>query len=231
MGTLFSGTCLWSNSSHQHCQLVCIPILITDSFPDWLRDRDHFRNSFWNGVIITRFTWEARARSVSQDNQRLWWNSFWSGFVDTLWFRTYTPSETVNFHFSRPAEFDVTLSHVTDFPNARWALRFRFFHKFRKKSKKVVQKAGTGWCLHLWLIDLKRGHFWSSFRIMRQTTKAHRACPPPQILPAKSDYFPRRREEKNRISKVLICQSQRKERFAQIAPHFCLKTIRSNLRP
>ena len=90
-----------------------------------------------------------------------------------------------------------------------------FFHNFRKKSKKVVQKAGTGWCLHLWLIDLKRGHFWSSFRIMRQTTKAHRACPPPQILLAKSDYFPEEQKKKNRISKVLVCQSQRKERFAQ----------------
>ena len=99
----------------------------------------------------------------------------------------------VNFHFSRTPDFDVTLSHVTDFPNDRWALCFRFFQKFRKKSKKVVQKAGTGWCLHLWLIDLKRGHFWSSFRIMRQTTKAHRACPPPQILPAKSDYFPKKK--------------------------------------
>ena len=122
-------------------------------------------------------------------NQRLRWIPFWSGFVDTLWFRTCTPSETVNFHFSRSADFDVTLSHVTDFPNDRWALRFRFFHKFRKKSKKVVQKAGTGWCFHLWLIDLKRGHFWSSFRIMRQTTKAHWACPDPQILFVKSDYF------------------------------------------
>ena len=137
-----------------------------------------------------RFTWEARARSVSQDNQRLWWNSFWSGFVDTLWFGTSTPSETVNFYFSRSSDFDVTLSHVTDFPNDRWALRFRFFfHKFREKFQKVVQKAGTGWCLHLWLIDLKRGHFWSSFWIMRQTTKAHWACPDPQILFAKSDYF------------------------------------------
>ena len=124
--------------------------------------------------------------------QCLWWISVRSGFVDTSGFGTSTPSETVNFHFSRPAEFDVTVSHVTDFPNDRWALCFRFFHKFRKKFQKVVQKAGTGWCLHLWLIDLKRGHFWSSFRIMRQTTKSHRACPPPQILPAKSDYFPRR---------------------------------------
>ena len=51
---------------------------------------------------------------------------------------------------------------------------------------------------------------------MRQTTKAHRACPPPQILPAKSDYFPKKeKKEKDRISKVLFCQSQRKERFAQ----------------
>ena len=126
-------------------------------------------------------------------NQRLRWIPFWSGFVDTLWFGTSTPSETVNIHFIRSPDFDVTLSHVTDFPNDRWALRFRFFRKFRKKVQKVVQKAGTGWCLHLWLIDLKRGHFWSSFRIMRQTTKAHRACPPPQILPAKSNYFPKKR--------------------------------------
>ncbi len=91
---------------------------------------------------------------------------------------------------------------------------FVFFHYFRKKFKKVAPKAGTGWCLHPWLIDLKRGHFWSSFRIMRQTTKAHWACPDPQILPAKSDYFPKE-QQKNRISKVLFCQSQRKERFAQ----------------
>ena len=73
---------------------------------------------------------------------------------------------------------------------------FVFFHKFRKKFKRVVPKAGTGWCLHLWLIDLKRGHFWSSFRIMRQTTEAHWACHVPQILPAKSDYFPK--EQKKR---------------------------------
>ena len=53
---------------------------------------------------------------------------------------------------------------------------------------------------------------------MRQTTKAHWACPDPQILPAKSDYFSEEEEEEkkeNRISKVLFCQSQRKERFAQ----------------
>ena len=67
---------------------------------------------------------------------------------------------------------------------------FVFFHKFRKKIKKVVQKAGTRWCLHQWLIDFKRGHFWISFKIMRQTTKALRACLPPHILFAKSDYCP-----------------------------------------
>ena len=94
---------------------------------------------------------------------------------------------------------------------------FVFFHTIWKKFQKVVQKAGTGWCLHLWLIDLKRGHFWSSFRIMRQTTKAHWACPDPQILFVKSDYFSgqKKKEEKDRICKVLFCQSQRKERFAQ----------------
>ena len=30
---------------------------------------------------------------------------------------------------------------------------------------------------------------------MRQTTKAHRACHAPQILSAKSDYFPKEKEE------------------------------------
>ena len=56
---------------------------------------------------------------------------------------------------------------------------------------------------------------------MRQTTKAHRACPPPQILPAKSDYFPKeeekeeKEEEEDRICKGPNCQSERKERFAQ----------------
>ena len=59
----------------------------------------------------------------------------------------------------RSPDFDVTLSHVTDFPNARQALWFRFFHNFRKKFKKVAPKAGTGWCLHPWLIDLKRVTF------------------------------------------------------------------------
>ena len=149
-------------------------------------------------------------------HQRLWWVSVRSGFVDTSGFGTSAPSEMVNFHFSRTPDFDVTLSHVTDFPNTRQALRFHFFHDFPKKSKKVAQKGGTGWCLHLWLIDLKRGHFWSSLRIMRQTTKAHRACPDPQILFAKSDYSKQQEQKKNRISKVLNCQSQRKERFAQL---------------
>ena len=141
------------------------------------------------------------------------------GFGDTLWFGTSTPFETVNFHFNRPPDFDVTLSHVTDFTNTLLALRFSFFHDFRKKSKKVGQKGGTGRCLHLWLIDFKRGHFWSSLRIMRQTTKAHWACPYPQILSVKSDYLSEKKKEKekekNRICKVLFCQSQRKERFAQ----------------
>ena len=92
--------------------------------------------------ITTRFTWEARARSVNQGNQRLWWNSFWSGFVDTLGFGTSTPSEMVNFHFSRTPDFDVTLSHVTDFPNDRWALCFRFFSQISKKVQKNRSKSG-----------------------------------------------------------------------------------------
>ena len=53
---------------------------------------------------------------------------------------------------------------------------------------------------------------------MRQTTKAHRACPPPQILPAKSGYSPKEKneeEEKVMICKGPNCQSERKERFAQ----------------
>ena len=144
--------------------------------------------------------------------------SIHSGFVDTLRSGASRHSEMVHFEIRRTPDFDVTLSHVTDFPNARQALWFRFFHYFRKKFKKVAPKAGTGWCPHPWLIDLKRGHFWSSFRIMRQTTEAHWACHAPQILPAKSDYFPKeeKRREENRISKVLFCQSQRKERFAQL---------------
>ena len=121
--------------------------------------------------------------------------SIHSGFVDTLRSGASRHSEMVHFEIRRTPDFDVTLSHVTDFPNARQALWFRFFHYFRKKFKKVAPKAGTGWCPHPWLIDFKRGHFWSSFRIMRQTTKALRACPHPQILSVKSDYFP---EEKRR---------------------------------
>ena len=123
-------------------------------------------------------------------------NPIHSGFVDTLWSGTSTPSETVNFHFNRSSDFDVTLSYVTDFPNTRQALRFLVFHDFRKSPKKFLKKGGTGWCLHLWLIDFKRGHFWSSLRIMRQTTKAHWACRDPQILFAKSDYFPKEKQKR-----------------------------------
>ena len=49
-----------------------------------------------------------------------------------------THSEMVNFEFRRTPDFDVTLSHVTDFPNARQALWFRFFSLF---SKKVLKKS------------------------------------------------------------------------------------------
>ena len=61
---------------------------------------------------------------------------------------------------------------------------------------------------------------------MRQTTKAHRACRDPQILLAKSDYFPKEKEkEKDRICKVLFCQSQRKERFAQLHSKVCAQQL------
>ena len=82
---------------------------------------------------------------------------------------------------------------------------FIFFMIFEKKFKKVGQKGGTGRCLHLWLIDFKRGHFWSSLRIMRQTTKAHWACPYPQILFAKSDYFPKSRRRRRRTGFPRFC--------------------------
>ena len=66
------------------------------------------------------------------------------GFVDTLRSGASRHSEMVHFEIRRTPDFDVTLSHVTDFPNARQALLFRFFHYFRKKFKKVAPKAGTG---------------------------------------------------------------------------------------
>ena len=54
---------------------------------------------------------------------------------------------------------------------------------------------------------------------MRQTTKAHRACLPPHIPFAKSDYSPEeekeKEEEEDRICQGPNCQSERKERFAQ----------------
>ena len=56
---------------------------------------------------------------------------------------------------------------------------------------------------------------------MRQTTKAHRACLPPHIPFAKSDYSPKeeekkkKKEEEDRICQGPNCQSERKERFAQ----------------
>ena len=51
---------------------------------------------------------------------------------------------------------------------------------------------------------------------MRQTTKAHRACLPPHIPFAKSDYSQKEeKKEKDRICQGPNCQSERKERFAQ----------------
>ena len=61
--------------------------------------------------------------------------SIHSGFVDTLRSGASTHSEMIHFEIRRTPDFDVTLSHVTDFPNARLALWFRFFIIFEKSSK------------------------------------------------------------------------------------------------
>ena len=123
-------------------------------------------------------------------------NSIWIGFRRhfVIWDQYTLWNSQLSFQPTTRFRCDVVARHW--FPKHPPGSQISFFSWFSKKSKNVGQKGGTGWCLHLWLIDFKRGHFWSSLRIMRQTTKAHWACPYPQILFAKSDYFPKEQKQK-----------------------------------
>ena len=87
----------------------------------------------------------ARARSVSQGNHLALVKETMN-FSPLGFRRHFVISDQYTFwngqlSFSRSPEFDVTLSHVTDFPNDRWALRFRFFSQISKKVQKSRSKS------------------------------------------------------------------------------------------
>ena len=112
---------------------------------------------------------------------------------------------------------DVVARHR--FPKHSLGSQVSFFPRFSKKVQKSRSKSGDRMMLAPMANRFKEG---SLLEQLQNHASNYQGAPglsrPSDPLRKKWLLFGSRREEKNRISKVLVCQSQHKERFAQLHP-------------